>query len=263
MISHDIARPKFKVFAEEIENTKADKEYRESLLEFLLSFTRHDDILFGTAVNENNTPFVKGLIKIHDRRALWLRSLESFKPKSKNTWRKFGELTHHLFDQYDGVPNFMERVWLRNDRKSWRYRDWFIHLGRGHNLRTAKSPIPITKKMAHHFLGAPDDYTVEQALRWGQLKSFGAHDTAIHAVNATLLGRSFQDEDFWITVLRFVAANPMLDSRQIGPIIDFIQAQKYEPVRVETAPGQWREDPPRSARLFHVRPHCDNITAPS
>ncbi len=244
LTSDEIDRPNFKRTASEIEASNESAEVRESLLAMLLHVIKVDDMVFQSVAGHGEVPFVHGLIKLHDRKALWLRPIEDWKPKSKNRERRFGELTHHLFDKYGDVPRFMERVWLRNDRASWRYRDWYVHLGRGHNLRMAKTPMPLTKMMVHHFLRAPDNYMVEQAVRWGQMKALEAGDTAIHATVATPLGRSFQNEDFWFTVLRFIADNPMLDPRQIGPVVDYLNHQKFEPSETEVAPGEWRQEPP-------------------
>ncbi len=244
LTSDEIDRPNFKRTAVEIEASNESSEMRQSLLQMLLALTKLDDMAFHSVAGQEETPFICGLIKLHDRKALWLRPLEDWKPKSKNRERRFGELTHHLFDKYGDVPRFMEGVWLRSDRPSWRYRDWYVHLGRGHNLRTAKSPVPLTKKMAHNFLRAPNNYSVEQAIRWGQMKALGADENAIHATVATRLARSFENEEFWFTVLRFIAENPMLDPRQIGPVIDYLQNQRFEPLEVEVAPGQWRQEPP-------------------
>ena len=55
------------------------------------------------------------------------------------------------------------------------YQDWFLHIGRGENIRKAAGlPVPLTKMMAHHFLLAPDGCTIVQAIRWGQLCGIGA-----------------------------------------------------------------------------------------
>lgn len=249
LTSDEIDRPNYKRAAAEIEDSNENSSMRSSLLDMLLTLIKYDDLIFGSQIGRDNTPFIRGLIKLHDRKALWLKPLAEWKPKSKSSERRFGELTHHLFDKYDAVPRFMESVWLRTDRPSWRYRDWFVHLGRGHNLRTAKTPVPLTKKMAHHFLAAPDTYTIEQAVRWGQLSALGAGRAAIDAISATRLGRSFANEEFWFTVLRFIADNPMLDPRQIGPIVDYLQNQRYEPTDIEVAPGEWRQEPPPQPRL--------------
>ena len=239
----DIERPNFKMVAREIEESNPETDIRRSLLDMLVTIHKRDTMVFH-AVPGDVVPFVRGLIKLHDRKALWLRPLETWRPKRKSPERRFGELTHHLFDRYGDVPRFMERVWLRADRSGRRYRDWYVHLGRGHNLRTAKSPVPLTKKAVHNFLRAPDDYSVEQAIRWGQMAALSAREASIHATVATRLGRSFSDEEFWITVLRFIADNPMLDPRQIGPLIDYLQHQRFEPTEIELAPGVWRQAPP-------------------
>lgn len=244
----DIDRPIFKMVAGEIENSAEDSDKRTSLLAFLTHLNRHKNLVFGVA-KDGETPLVRGLIKLHDRKALWLRPLDDWKPKSKNPTRQFGELTHHFFDKFGDVPAFMESAWLRNDRPSWRFRDWYVHLGRGHNLRTAKSPVTITKRIAHEFLSAPKDYSVEQAVRWGQLRALDVARPSIDALVATRLGRSFANEDFWVTVLRFIGENPMLDPRQIGPIVDYLQNQKFEGMEVEVAPGQWRREPPAQPGL--------------
>ena len=240
----EIDRPNYKRVAAEVEASNESEEARASLLEMLLSLAKLKDLVFGAMTDRDETPFIRGLVKLHDRKALWLRDLASWKPKSKNAERQFGELTHHLFDKFGDVPVFMEKAWLRNDRPSWRYRDWYVHLGRGYNFSTAKCPILVTKRIAHEFLRAPDDYTIEQALRYGQLKAFAASRNTIDALVATRLGRSFVNEEFWITVLRFVAENPMLDPRQIGPLVDYLQNQKFEPTEIEIAPGEWRREPP-------------------
>lgn len=242
--SDEIDRPDYKRIATEIEASNESAEVRMSLLEMLSVLSQHKDLVFGAASGREDQPFIRGLIKFHDRKQLWLRELTDWKPKSKNAIRQFGELSHHLFDNFGDVPTFMELVWLRNDQPSRRYRDWYVHLGRGYNLRTAKCPITVTKKIAHAFLHAPDDFTVEQALRFGQLSAFGANRNAINATVATQLARSFVQEKFWVTVLRVIAENPMLDPRQIGPLIDYLHSQRFERTEIEVAPGQWRQEPP-------------------
>jgi len=247
--SDEIERPVYKAVAREIEESDSDPAKRNSLFEMLTLLNAKSDLVFKSGGADNQTPFVRGLVKMHDRKALWLRAIESWKPKSKNLDRVFGELTHHLFDKFGDVPTFMEAVWLRNDRPSWRFRDWYVHLGRGNNLRTAKTVVPLTKKMAHHFRLAPEGYTAEQALRWAQLQALGASEASINSLVATRLGRSFENESFWFSVLRFVADNPMLDPRQIGPIVDYLHAQRYEPIDVEVEPGLWETEPPPQPNL--------------
>ena len=149
-------------------------------------------------------------------------------------------MVRHLLALYD-VPAFMDSAWFTQTRTQL----WFRHIGRGGNLRTAKRlPFRITKKMAHYFLQAPADYTVEQAIRWGQVHGLGGSARVAHGLRGTLLGRRFGHEQFWGTVIRFFVDNPMLDAVHYGPIIDYIQHQKYEGTEVFVRPGVTRTEPP-------------------
>ena len=68
----------------------------------------------------------------------------------------------------------MDSVWfLGNGRGAVQQHEWFLQVGRGQNIRTADLPLPYMKRMAHHFMQAPADFTVEAALRWGQIHGLG------------------------------------------------------------------------------------------
>jgi hypothetical protein len=42
----------------------------------------------------------------------------------------------------------MDSPWVRRDTESDRFRDWFILKGSGGSMRRARTPIPLTKRMA-------------------------------------------------------------------------------------------------------------------
>lgn len=171
----------------------------------------------------------------------WIRPLETWKPTSKNARRQLSELARHLLAEYP-VPAFMDSVWFKRSRSQ----NWFLHIGQGQNIRTAERLlVPLNKKMAHAFSLAPADYTVEHAFRWAQVHGLGGNERAVEAVRATRLGRSFAHDDFWISVLRFLAANPMLDTVHYGPIVDYVHEQKFAAERIFVRPGEVRTlDPP-------------------
>jgi hypothetical protein len=98
--------------------------------------------------------------------------------------------------------------------------------------------------MAHHFLQAPDDFTVSAALRWGQIIGLGGNERLVRAVVATRLGEHFGHEEFWATVLRFFVAHPLLDLAQIGPIVDFIHNERFVGQEVFVAPGRIEQQGP-------------------
>lgn len=57
---------------------------------------------------------------------------------------------------------------------------------------------------------------------------------------------AFENDEFWITVVRFFIANPMLNTACIGPIIDHIYHQRFVGEEVVVAPGMVeRRSPPQ------------------
>src|SRR5207248_8431036 len=76
---------------------------------------------------------------------------------------------------------------------------------------------------------APADFSIEAAFRWGQILGMGGDESLVRAVNSTRLGESFENEQFWATVIQFLVNNPMLDTACVGPIVDYIHHQKFVP----------------------------------
>ena len=64
------------------------------------------------------------------------------------------------------------------------------------------------------------------------------------AIIGTRLGQSFENEEFWSTVVLFFVRNPMLDPAHVGPIVDYIHHQKYVPQQVVLPGGEVEERPP-------------------
>lgn len=163
---------------------------------------------------------------------LWLRGPEEWRPRTHNAARQFSSLARHLLADY-AVPVFFDVVWTGDQPTSRIERLWFSHVGRGGNLRTAQSlPIPLTKMMAHQVMAAPDDLSVPQALRWGQVRGLGGGERLARAVVGSRIGvprNLAEQEAFWLTVVQFFVNHPMLDPHQVGPIIDYLHAQRFEP----------------------------------
>ena len=125
----------------------------------------------------------------------------------------------------------MDAAWLGDASPDLaRQQEWFMHLGAGGSIRTAPAiPVGMTKRMAHAFLRAPDNLSIGRALRWAQVIGQGGEEALARAVNASRLGDHFEEEGFWSSVVVFLVRNPMLDPAQVGPIVDFVHSQKYEP----------------------------------
>ncbi len=230
---------------------ESDGRVRRALYELLIHVERYGDLFTTEQVIPRFGP-VKGntfiesfgiLAKCHQE---WIRPLEAWRPSSHNPKRQFSSLVRHLLARYD-VPVFMDAAWFRGDNPEARVqRGWFLHVGMGENIRTADIRVNLTKRMAHNFLGAPDDLSVEKALRWAQVTGQGGTDQLARTICDTRLGVNYDHEEFWETIVKFLVNNPMLDPTCVGPIVDFIHNQKYEPEEI-ICPGGRAElrDPPQ------------------
>ena len=201
------------------------------LLKLLLHLENNSDLL-------KETTYIRGIAALANHHGSWIRSVETWKVKKHNRDRQFSELARHLLAAYE-VPIFMDSVWFNGNVT---HQTWFKHIGTGQNIRTASDmPISLTKKMAHHFLKAPRQYTIEEALRWGQVHALGGNRYLADALRGTRLIEAFSNDDFWLNVIRFFIAHPMLDVNHVNPIIDYIWHQKYENQRVFVERGVARE----------------------
>jgi len=167
--------------------------------------------------------YIKGIESLANCYDHWIRNIEDWKPVSHNSRKQFSSLARHLLAKYD-VPSFMDWVWFDQSK---RYHEWFWHIGQGGNIRTLDTPIPVTKKIAHHFMQAPDGYSIVKALRYGQIIAMGGDTHLAETINATQLGQSFDHDDFWSTVVVYFINNPMFDRRQVGPAIDYLRERRF------------------------------------
>ena len=222
-----LQNPVLRTISETFESSIAPQVF----LKLLLHLEDNSDLL-------KETTYIQGIAALANHHESWLRSPQKWRVKKHNRGRQFSELARHLLAAYE-VPLFMDSVWFNGNVT---HQNWFKYIGTGKNIRTAPDiPISLTKKMAHHFLKAPRHYTIEEALRWGQVHALGGDRYLADALRGTRLTRTFSNDDFWINVLRFFIANPMLDVSHVNPIIDYIWHQKYENRRVFIERGIARE----------------------
>ncbi len=209
-------------------------KYNKILLNIYHAFkkTRQPKVLLDTLLYleaESNlfrdAAFVSGVIQLTQNYEYWIRPLAEWRAKTHNMDRQFSSLARHLLAEYD-VPIFMDQAFLSENSTQ---QKWFRHIGSGKNIRTAeKLPVPLTKKMAHSFLHAPDNYPIMAAFRWGQVHALGGDRWLANALLETKLVREFKDDSFWLSIIRFFIRHPMLDRAHVNPIVDYIWDQKYE-----------------------------------
>lgn len=218
--------------------TKRNKKEAVLFYEFLQIFiTKKISKKFFEEV-ENIT----ALYAVANAKKHWIRDLTDWQPlKTRQVKRQFSHLLRFLFAQYN-VPLFMDCGFFNNNRT---HIYWFTWIASGYNIRKAQSiPFPMTKKMAHYFLQAPNGCSISEALRWGQVLGMGGDTVLAKNLVATKLGNITPQESFWQTIIAFFIKHPMLDHAQIAPIIDYILHQKFEHTRVYNNGVYINEPPP-------------------
>jgi len=258
IVEAQVDRPQWRAIVGAITRSDSQTQARRSLEAPLLHLERvAKPLVFDQAENApqpTSALYLGGVIRLHQRRAQWRRDPLAWRPESHNSYRQFGALARYLLADYD-TPGFLDSAWLRHDQET--YRDWFIHIGQGGNMRDAATPYPFTKMIAHHFVNAPDDMTIEGAMMLADIQALGGGRRLASALMATRLGQSVERDParraFWLSVYRFFIANPMLALRHAGPIVDILAAQKFEPQRVMVGPGEVQIRPPPQPNLVMTR----------
>ena len=132
-------------------------------------------------------------------------------------------LAKHLFEKYP-VPKFMYKVWTDTNKE---HLGWFFSLANGLNIRKLDLPLAYTKRMSHYFMQAPDNLSILQALRWGQVRGLGGDESLADNIIRGPLGTVFANDDFWSGVIAFFARHPDLNYSMINPIIDYVRAKRF------------------------------------
>ncbi|OUJ74272.1 PcfJ domain-containing protein [Hymenobacter crusticola] len=176
---------------------------------------------------------VAALVEHHPWRR---RELADWMPKSKNAYRQLESLIRHLFDGYGDLPGWVINAWL--SERMWdggvNIADLTIHLGRGNALRSFRGlPVSLTKRLEHEMRQAPAGCTFIEALRYAQLAARDALEW-LGLVLETRFGREIGPDDaFWLGVVDFFAAAPMVDPRQFGPVCDWIRQKRSVGIGLE------------------------------
>jgi len=77
------------------------------------------------------------------------------------------------------------------------------------------------------------------------LLALGATAEIVQAVLSTRLATDLSNGEFWRTVWMFLIANASnMDTAQIGPMTDFIQAMRHDRVAMEMPEGTVELEPP-------------------
>jgi hypothetical protein len=171
--------------------------------------------------------FLSAMLALCKYERNWLRDAEDWSTAHESLYEQFGSLARHLLATH-AVPAFMTRVWFEEpSQAAIRHQKWFKHLALGNNIRGADLPLRLTKELAHFFPQAPDHLTVEQALRWSQVRGLGGTDEFAAAVVSSHLGTTFEPGADWTEILQFLIARRRLDVSLVAWILDDWSVRRF------------------------------------
>jgi hypothetical protein len=233
-----------------------DGDGRQAFLRLLLHVQDHANLFIaGSVISQFGTQagntFIDALAVLAKRHRDWFQPIEYWQPRTHNARRQFSSLVRHLLTKYP-LPTFLDSVWFKGDTPEARQQqDWFIQIGRGTNPRLLDLPIRLTNRMVGHFLQAPSNYSVEAAFRWAQVIGLGGNARLVEAILGSKIATEFAHEEFWISVIRWLIANPLLETSQIAPVVDYIHHQKFELQPNFTIKGRNPDSLLRQMREWH------------
>ncbi|MDE2814211.1 MAG: PcfJ domain-containing protein [Gemmatimonadota bacterium] len=188
----------------------------------------------------------------HHRR--WIRPLEEWRcvsPKDGHPRRsdQVFSLACYLLARYP-VPNAMVAAWFGGvEEQGLRQQEWFMHMASGGSIRDLDAPIKLTRRMAHLFQRSPQLGNIEKGMRWAQVISMGGNGILTQAILKTRLGRNFENDEFWSSVVLFLVNNAMMDPTWVGPIVDYVHNMKFASRRIVQEGGGLEEAPPPQPNL--------------
>ncbi len=175
-------------------------------------------------------------------RQKWIRQPQTWRPPRGSNRQKREDLARHLLVTFpvpsflwgalDIRPNALARVPVEDE--------WAVSIlasvGRGVSLRTLVGtpvlPIPLTRRMCHHFLRAKADTTPIAALRRAQVVGHGGSLCLAVALGKTRLGRLHgvrpeTGEPFWDSVIAWLcrAGAGELHPRRLDGLLGWIEVQ--------------------------------------
>ena len=203
--------------------TQGRPDARNALHLLLLRADECSDLVDDASVvpqfrEERGNTYIDAMLALAAHRDEWIREPKNWRPRSHNPRRQFGSLARHLLSLYD-VPAFMDTAWFGGDTSAARtHQRWFLDVGAGTNIRkVGDMPIQLTKRMAHLLMQAAPRSTIPEALRRTQVIGMGGAEALADAVLATRLGSSFENEEFWVSVVKFLVLGHVSDSGNASP----------------------------------------------
>lgn len=226
---------------------KKDKGIFDAFQKLLIHVQQNSRLIDISTDPGNQWPeacsYVQGISNLAYYYRAFLRSIDTWQPTEKNNRNVFASLIHHLLGKYR-IPNFMNEVWLRKrSEHAAIVQQWYFKMANGHSIRKLNCLFVMTRKMEHYFLKNPDHFKLEESMRYAQVLGLGGNKNLAKAIIATRLGKHFECEDFWRTVIQFFIKVKDLNADYVNPIVDFLYYVKIAKREVYTENGYIVLDP--------------------
>lgn len=201
-------------------------------------------------------PALRAIVALAGHMKSRLRDPEDWVPPAAGRFAQLRSLAEHLYAR-DPLPAFLLAAWLL-DPNSERQEEqqWYLHLGRGYSIRGVKLPLAYTAAMAKEFLRAPDDLTVRQALRWGEVRALGIPAILCRPLVTSILGSSFRYSARWHGFFRLLIGAEDLPPHWVRPMVEYLSFHPTELLRLQKMGFEscrWRrQDLQRRARTWYT-----------
>ncbi len=227
-----------------------DGDEREALYRLLRHLDRHVDLSYDGVMipklgDVPSNRYIYGVVMLARHYRDWVRPVEAWIPQTQVPRDQFAFLARHLLAPI-GVQRCMDVAWFRdNEKLAARQQDWYKVVGQGYHICSADQPPRLTRKMGVAFLNAPENFTLEEAMRYGQVMGQEGDERLAEAVANTPLSLSFRNADFWDTVITYLVKEPDLNRACVGVLVDYLEAQRFRRREIVQPDGSVvREKPP-------------------
>lgn len=180
-----------------------------------------------TSVKRHTLNTIPVLVRLASHESDWIRSPKEWEPDLQmDPESLLNSLIDHLLVRYP-LPRFAYHAWHIVGPLHHVERDWFCHLALGNNLRTFRGWLPqVSRKAVHLFQTAPADFSMKEAVRFGQVQAIWNDAEIAERIVKSRIGLDFENDDIWLPLFEMWAASG-LSVDLLLPVADYLWADAH------------------------------------
>jgi hypothetical protein len=166
-------------------------------------------------------PIVPILVRMCAYEANWIRAPEEWlAPRQTDVKTIMRSLLAHVFVRFP-VADFLYHAWQVRGDLRWRERDWFVQLAQGASWRDLQGlPRTVSRRALHECAQAPEDLSIAQGLRWGQVLASGGGRHLAREVVISRMAHDMTHDAWWSRLIQKFAAAGEKYARVYGLVAD-------------------------------------------